>query len=67
MTDHEAHDLHDLLDRYGKAWNSHDLDAVMALHTDDTMFHLHAGEAPVVGATAVRESFPSLPYWCMPP
>lgn len=64
MTDHKAHDIHDLLDRYGRAWNSHDLDAVMALHTHDTVFHLHAGDAPVVGAAAVRESFAaSLQQW----
>jgi steroid delta-isomerase-like uncharacterized protein len=64
MTDHEAHDVQDLLDRYGEAWNTHDLDAILALHTEDTVFALHAGDEPVVGAPAVRESFAaSLEQW----
>lgn len=64
MTDTERKDLQELLDRYGEAWNSHDLDAVMALHTEDTVFSMHAGNEPAVGAAAVRESFAaSLEQW----
>jgi len=64
MLDHETPDLQNMLDRYGKAWNTHDLDAVMALHTEDTVFHMHAGAEPAVGIDAVRESFAaSLQQW----
>ena len=44
-----------LLGRHDEAWNSQDLDAVMASYTDDIVFQNHtAGEQPVVGAAAVR-------------
>jgi ketosteroid isomerase-like protein len=33
------------------------LDAIMAMHTDDTAFHLHGGGEPAVGRAAVREAF----------
>jgi steroid delta-isomerase-like uncharacterized protein len=49
--------LADLLERYSAAWHAHDVDAIMALHTDDTIFHLHNGGAAAVGAEAVRQAF----------
>ena len=39
-------EVQDLAVRYGAAWAAHDLDAIMALHTEDTVFHLH-GDAPL--------------------
>ena len=50
-------EVHDLAVRYGDAWAAHDLDAIMAMHTADTVFHLHGGAAPAVGLSAVREAF----------
>ena len=53
-----------LFERYGAAWNRHDLDAIMAEHAPDCIFHLHAGGAAVTGITAVREAFAaSLAQW----
>jgi uncharacterized protein (TIGR02246 family) len=47
-----------LADRYGEAWNSQDLDAIVALHAPDGTFHLHVpGSEPVQGREAIRESF----------
>ena len=46
-----------LFERYGEAWASHDPDAIVALHTEDTVFHLHAGQEPAQGREAVREAF----------
>ena len=43
--------------RYGAAWAEHDLDAIMAMHTDDTVFHLHGGGEPAIGHAATREAF----------
>jgi len=43
--------------RYGTAWAEHNLDAIMTMHTDDTVFHLHGGGEPTVGLAATRESF----------
>jgi hypothetical protein len=32
--------VQELLERYGAAWNGHDLDAIMAEHTPDSVFQL---------------------------
>ncbi len=46
---------------YGKAWNDADANAILALHTEDSVFQLHDGSAPAIGigavATALREFF----------
>jgi ketosteroid isomerase-like protein len=47
----------ELAARYGAAWAAHDLDAIMSMHTDDTVFHLHGGGEPAVGLAATREAF----------
>lgn len=52
--------MHDLFDRYADAWGSHDPDAIVALHTDDTRFHAHIGQEPAVGKSAVRQAFADL-------
>jgi steroid delta-isomerase-like uncharacterized protein len=47
-----------LAERYGEAWNRQDLDAIMDLHSDDTVFQAHAaGTRPAEGKEAVREAF----------
>lgn len=49
--------VRDLLDAFGKAWNNHDLDAALALTTDDVVFE-STGPSPdgerSVGRAAVR-------------
>jgi uncharacterized protein (TIGR02246 family) len=50
-------EVQELAVRYGAAWTEHDLDAIMALHTDDAVFHFHGGGEPAVGRAAVREAF----------
>src|SRR4026208_681775 len=50
-------DLDRLLDRYGAAWNGHDLDALMAEHTPAVVSPLQAGAPEAVGSAAVREAF----------
>ena len=50
-------EIQELAARYGAAWAAHDLDAIMALHTNDTVFHLHGGGEPAVGLVATREAF----------
>jgi steroid delta-isomerase-like uncharacterized protein len=43
--DSEA-ELRQAIDRYNEAWNSHDLDAIMAMHAPDMVFDNHPpGEA----------------------
>jgi steroid delta-isomerase-like uncharacterized protein len=50
-------DIERVLERYGAAWNGHDLDAIMAEHTPDSVFHLHAGGPEAAGIQAVRDAF----------
>jgi ketosteroid isomerase-like protein len=50
-------DVQELAVRYGAAWAAHDLDAIMAMHTEETVFHLHGGAEPAVGWAATREAF----------
>jgi steroid delta-isomerase-like uncharacterized protein len=51
-------EIRELAQRYGEAWNSQDLDAIMDLHTDDSVFVAHAaGTPPAEGNEAVRGAF----------
>jgi len=44
--------------QYGEAWSTRDVEAILALHTADSVFQLHApGYARAEGIDAVRESF----------
>jgi steroid delta-isomerase-like uncharacterized protein len=50
-----------LATNYEDAWNGHDLEEIIALHTDDTTFQLHVpGGEPVEGRDAVRAAFGAL-------
>ena len=50
--------IRELAERYGEAWNSQDLDAIMDLHAADSVFVAHAaGAPPAEGREAVREAF----------
>ena len=43
--------------RYGQAWANHDPDAIAALHTEDSVFHMHDVAEPACGRAAVRDAF----------
>ena len=45
----------ELIDRYDAAWNEQDVDAIMAFHPDDVVFHNHNAGECVEGAAAMRE------------
>jgi steroid delta-isomerase-like uncharacterized protein len=47
----------EFVELYGAAWNSGNLDAIMALHADETSFCLHTGEGAHKGREAVRAAF----------
>lgn len=49
--------LKPVFDRYAAAWEARDPDTIAALHSEDSVFHLHAAQDPVRGREAVREAF----------
>jgi steroid delta-isomerase-like uncharacterized protein len=41
-------ELQELIDRYNAAWNAHDVEAIVSMHTDDSVFENHVtGEVNV--------------------
>jgi steroid delta-isomerase-like uncharacterized protein len=58
-------ELQEFIDRYNDAWNAHDVDAIVAMHTDDSVFENHVtGDVNVgreqIGA-AIRGIFSVFP------
>ena len=50
-------DTRAIFDRYATTFGSCDPDAIVELHTEDSQFWLHLGEAPVRGRDAIRDRF----------
>jgi len=57
------------IERYNGAWNRHDVDAILALHTDDSVFENHTSGGLAVGKAAIRKlieavfaTFPDLTF-----
>lgn len=48
--------LIDLAARYSKAWADRDVDAILALHADDSTFHVHGTDSGSKGSEAVRRA-----------
>ncbi|GHO99264.1 hypothetical protein KSF_093120 [Reticulibacter mediterranei] len=59
MTIENISQLQRLATRYGEAWNGHDLDAIMSMHAQDTVYHLHGFGGPHRGWKAVHDIFAS--------
>jgi steroid delta-isomerase-like uncharacterized protein len=49
-----AHELEAVIARYNDAWNRHDVDAILALHTDDSVFENHTSGGKGVGKAEIR-------------
>ena len=52
--------VEDLTGQYHQAWVDRDPDLIVALHTDDTTFHMHGVTEPAVGSRPVRHLIASL-------
>lgn len=53
-------DHSELLARCSLGWASRDVDAILACHTEDTVFHHRGVAEPAIGADAVRDAFGAL-------
>jgi steroid delta-isomerase-like uncharacterized protein len=45
--------LQEFIDRYNQAWNAHDIDAIVAMHTEDSVFENHTTGDVNVGREAI--------------
>ena len=45
---------YELIERYNAAWNEQDLDAIVAMHSPDMVFHNHTADERVEGTEPVR-------------
>jgi steroid delta-isomerase-like uncharacterized protein len=50
----DTHPLRAVIDEYNDAWNRHDVDAIVAMHTDDSVFCNHTSGGEAVGHEAIR-------------
>ena len=61
-------ELQDFIDRYNDVWNAHDVDAIVAMHTEDSVFENHVTGDVNVGreqiGTAIRGIFSVFPDLC---
>ena len=49
------HPLEKVIAAYGEAWNRHDVEGILAMHTDDSVFENHTSGGKAVGKAAIRE------------
>ncbi|QKS29942.1 ester cyclase [Accumulibacter sp.] len=49
------HPLEETIAAYEAAWNSHDVEAILAMHTEDSVFENHTSGGRGVGKSAIRE------------
>jgi steroid delta-isomerase-like uncharacterized protein len=63
-----AEALEGAIERYNDAWNAHDLDAIMAMHAPDMVFHNHTAGESAEGAEvrdhvgAIFETWPDIRF-----
>jgi steroid delta-isomerase-like uncharacterized protein len=46
--------LEKVIAAYGEAWNRHDIEAILAMHTEDSVFENHTSGGKGVGKAAIR-------------
>ena len=52
----DGSELQEFIDRYNAAWNAHDVDAIVAMHTDDSVFENHVTGDVNVGREQIGDS-----------
>jgi steroid delta-isomerase-like uncharacterized protein len=49
-------ELQEFIDRYNAAWNEHDVETIVAMHTDDSVFENHTTGDVNVGKDAIGDA-----------
>jgi steroid delta-isomerase-like uncharacterized protein len=49
-----THPLEAVIAKYNEAWNRHDVDAILAMHTEDSVFENHTSGGKGTGKAAIR-------------
>jgi steroid delta-isomerase-like uncharacterized protein len=49
-------ELQEFIERYNAAWNDHDVDAIVSMHTDDSVFENHTTGDVNIGKDAIRSA-----------
>ena len=49
-------ELQEFIDRYNAAWNGHDVDAIVSMHTDDSVFENHTTGDVNIGKEAIARA-----------
>ena len=49
-------ELQEFIDRYNEAWNAHDVDAIVGMHTEDSVFENHTTGDVNVGREAIAKA-----------
>jgi steroid delta-isomerase-like uncharacterized protein len=52
----DGRELQEFIDRYNAAWNAHDVDAIVSMHTDDSVFENHVTGDVNVGPEAISKA-----------
>jgi steroid delta-isomerase-like uncharacterized protein len=52
----DGEELQAFIDRYNAAWNDHDVDAIVALHTEDSVFENHVTGDAYAGREAIGKA-----------
>jgi hypothetical protein len=55
-----VNDIQQILQRYVDTFATRDVDAIVALHAADTVFHQHTGRPPAPGRAGVHAAFTAL-------
>ncbi len=49
-----AHALESTIAAYNEAWNAHDVEAILSMHTENSVFENHTSGGKAVGKAAIR-------------
>ena len=52
----DGNELQEFIDRYNAAWNAHDVDAIVSMHTEDSVFENHTTGDVNVGKEAIAKA-----------